>query len=58
MCDSCDIISINGVNCHEIGCPDAWKDYKRECAWCGKEFKPKEEQQKCCTESCAKSYCM
>ena len=35
MCQSCEVLNINGVNCHEIGCPDAWKDYTRECKECG-----------------------
>ena len=40
MCDQCQMVSINGVNCHEIGCPNAKEDYaKRDgCQWCGKEL--------------------
>lgn len=26
MCDSCEVLTINGVYCHELGCPEAWKD--------------------------------
>ena len=22
MCDSCEVLNINGVNCHEFGCPE------------------------------------
>jgi hypothetical protein len=29
---------INGVLCHESGCPDAWKDYPKECRCCGRKF--------------------
>ena len=25
-CDGCAILSINGVLCHETGCPDSWRD--------------------------------
>ena len=56
MCQSCEVVRINGVKCHEIGCPDAWKDYAVECKWCGREFVPEERGQKFCEESCAESY--
>jgi len=55
-CDSCEVVMVNGVRTHERGCPDAWKDYKEECKWCGSEFKPKEKGQRCCSKSCEKSY--
>ncbi len=57
MCQSCETMVINGILCHEIGCPDSWKDYKKECKWCGREFKPKEENQVCCTKLCKRAYC-
>jgi hypothetical protein len=53
MCNSCEVLNINGVNCHESGCPDAWMDYSKECKWCGSSFKPEEEYQECCCDSCA-----
>jgi len=56
LCESCDCLFINGIKCHEIGCPDAWKDYKRECKWCGREFQPEDKNQQFCNESCAESY--
>jgi len=55
-CDSCDALMINGVYCHETGCPDAWKDARRECPWCGATFTPEERYQKFCSEDCAESY--
>ncbi len=55
-CDSCEVVMVNGVRTHERGCPDAWKDYEEECKWCGREFKPKEKGQRCCSKSCEKSY--
>ena len=55
-CDSCEALMINGVYCHEIGCPDAWQDYLRECKWCGSESKPVDRYQDCCDDECAESY--
>ena len=54
MCDSCEAAMINGVLCHETGCPDAWKDETRECEWCGKKFKPVERHtgKTCCCVDC------
>lgn len=56
MCESCEAIMINGVYCHEQGCPDAWKDYKKECKWCGQEFQPDWKEQSCCSQECAAAY--
>ena len=47
-CQSCEVLCINGVNCHEHGCPDKWKDEERECMECGQKFKPERfEQMEC-----------
>ncbi len=56
MCHSCDVLYINGVKCHEQGCPEAWKDKVRECKWCGGEFHPEERDQFFCDESCNEAY--
>jgi len=56
MCNSCEALMINGIYCHETGCPEAWKDYQRECKWCGQDFKPEEEHQDCCSIDCSESY--
>lgn len=56
MCQSCNVISINGVNCHEIGCPDSWMDYTKECKWCGNKFKPEEKYQDFCDDGCYRAY--
>ena len=37
-CDGCAVARINGVLSHEIGCPEAWRDYKVECFECEREF--------------------
>lgn len=61
-CTSCEVVSINGVACHETGCPDSWKDpvtgkgYKRECKWCGTQFEPEDRFSKFCDVSCLESY--
>lgn len=55
-CPSCEVMNINGIRTHEIGCPDAWKDYTRECTWCGNKFNPEEKGQTCCSHSCFIAY--
>lgn len=34
-CDGCSPARINGVLCHETGCPQAWRDQPKECYECG-----------------------
>ena len=55
-CDQCEVMCINGVRCHEIGCPVAWKDYKIECKNCKRAFVPKVKGQDCCTQQCRREY--
>ena len=55
-CNSCNVLYINGVKCHEHGCPDAWMDHTRECKWCGREFSPYSKDQVCCDENCNEAY--
>ena len=56
MCDSCEVLNINGVNCHEIGCPDSWRDYDKDCMWCGTQFSPEYKEQECCCQECVEAY--
>ncbi len=56
MCNSCEVLRINGVLCHEIGCPDAWHNEVRSCPWCGAKFKPEHPRQQCCTEEGSESF--
>ena len=56
MCNSCETLTINGVLCHEIGCPDSYKDENRECKWCGQDFTPEQNHQVCCSHSCEMDY--
>jgi len=55
-CDGCNPAMINGVLCHEHGCPDAWRDYQRECKWCGFKFFPVESGDYFCSYDCIESY--
>lgn len=56
MCNSCQMLNINGVPCNETGCPVAWKDGTRECKWCGQSFKPEKKHQDCCSHTCTVAY--
>ena len=55
LCQSCDCVYINGIKCHEHGCPDVWKDKQVECVWCGSRFVPEYKEQRYCSDSC---YCI
>lgn len=55
-CDSCEVANINGVRCHETGCPDAWKDELRDCKECGSEFEPRYSDQLFCSGDCSLVY--
>lgn len=62
-CDSCQVITINGVATHETGCinssinPATGKKWKTECKWCGREFTPgPTNTHGCCSKGCANSY--
>ena len=56
MCNSCEAVMINRVLCHEIGCPDRWRDCSKECKWCEQVFKPEEKYQEFCSTDCAGDY--
>lgn len=55
-CEYCEMTTINGLACHETGCPMAWMTERRVCLWCGMKFSPKYYQQECCDESCDEEY--
>ena len=55
-CDGCMVSTVNGVRCHEHGCPDAWRDEVRSCLWCGREFTPDAREQWYCDEECSQSF--
>jgi hypothetical protein len=55
-CNSCEVLVINNVICHELGCPDKWRDEVRHCKECGTKFKPDSIGQVCCSEECAGIY--
>src|SRR4030042_5801297 len=51
-CHSCNLLRINGIVTHEIGCPNAWQDEVRKCKECGSSFIPQESHQNCCSHTC------
>ena len=55
-CDSCEALMINGVFCHETGCPNAWR-VMRSCGWCGQSFMPETQYQNCCSDECGTELC-
>ena len=52
MCTQCEVLYINGIKCHETGCPEAYKEEKYTCKWCGEEFDPIYRKQEYCSEEC------
>ena len=56
-CPSCQLMVIQGVICHERGCPDGHLFTTQECKWCGTEFRPAEKRRDyfCCA-SCEAAY--
>lgn len=55
-CQSCQLLRINGVVCHEDGCPDEWQTEIRECKECGSTFKPEHRGDQWCHEDCRAMY--
>lgn len=49
-CQSCNLARINGVLCHETGCPDAWRDRAATCFQCGYDFTPDTRFQRVCED--------
>lgn len=56
LCNSCDCVFVNGHKCHELGCPESYKDQIRTCKWCGQEFEPEDSNQICCNDECYQNY--
>jgi len=55
-CPACEVSMINGVRCHEHGCPEAWRDSIKTCRECGCDFKPENSEQCLCTGCMADEY--
>jgi len=57
-CDDCDSVTINGIPCHENGCPsdhiNLLTGMKHEviCNWCDSYFEPDYKRQNCCDDDC------
>lgn len=52
-CDGCSPTVIQGVFCHEQGCPDAWRDRAKACDECGNDFYPTDRYQSVCDDCCS-----
>lgn len=58
MCSSCEAVVINGLLCHEHGCPDTpprW-EVESSCGYCGDNFKPEYKGQKYCCSWCEENH--
>jgi hypothetical protein len=55
-CSSCELLTINGVVCHETGCPDSHLFTTRDCLWCGQQFTPDSPSDYCCDGACYAMY--
>jgi hypothetical protein len=51
-CSSCQLLRINGLVCHETGCPEAHRSETRECRWCGAPFQPECKRERYCSVQC------
>jgi len=52
-CDGCSPVRVNGILCHETGCPDGWRDRAADCVLCGCDFMPEERGQNICPDCIA-----
>ena len=52
-CDACQLMRINGLVCHEAGCPEAWRDSTSSCFGCGCDFQPESRGARYCSSECA-----
>ncbi len=61
-CPSCQVVAINGVVCHELGCSESWRNprtgrgYDRKCRFCGCKFEPESRDQRFCGEDCRAAF--
>ncbi len=55
-CDQCEAVSINGIACHETGCPNSWRHpvtmagYLKPCFECGFDFTPEQQFESVCVD--------
>lgn len=61
-CDQCSLMTIQGIVCHETGCPNAWRDPLTGepnpvmCFECGTMFAPEDSGQSLCDDNCSEAY--
>jgi hypothetical protein len=46
-CSQCEALVINGIACHETGCPH---DRRYQCGECGSEYHDRQDAADCCTQ--------
>ena len=56
QCPSCEASIVNGVYCHETGCPDNHLFITRDCKWCGCAFTPENRNSLFCSDDCLDNY--
>ena len=49
-CNGCTPVRVNGLLCHELGCPDSWRDHEEECRECGSDFVKSDRHQTLCDD--------
>jgi hypothetical protein len=49
-CNGCNPMMIQGVLCHEQGCPEEWRDIQAECFECGCGFWREDRWQRTCND--------
>ena len=52
-CDGCRLAVIDGQLCHEIGCPESWRDTAISCHDCGCDFIRSERNEIVCPDCAA-----
>jgi hypothetical protein len=55
-CPSCQLARIQGIVCHETGCPDRHLFTFTSCLWCGQRCKARRDGRRFCSGSCYRSY--
>ncbi len=45
-----------GGKSHKQGCPEAWRDERRACPFCGTEFSPSHKDHRFCNLTCSGAY--
>jgi hypothetical protein len=49
-CNHCEALMINGLFCHETGCPEARRERARHCPECGTRHDDVADAAMCCAD--------